>query len=91
MRSKTHGSRKAPEMLTVRPDVAWAMLGVSASTGWKLVRHREIGVVRYGPNLTLVPIASLQDFLERHAVAARAPVGDAQPLASAAVEEFVAP
>jgi hypothetical protein len=73
----------SPEVLAVRPDVAWRMIDVSASTGWKLVRIGEIAVVRYGPNLTLVPLTSLRDFLARHAIATR-PSEAGHPRAEAA-------
>jgi len=42
------------------------MLGVGASKFWQLVKNEEIEVIRLGPNLTLVPISSLHDFLARH-------------------------
>lgn len=56
----------APEVLAVRPPLAWQMLGICASTGWKWVREGKIKVARVGPNMTMVPVAELRDFLARY-------------------------
>jgi hypothetical protein len=61
-------SQTPPEVLVVRPPVAWNMLGIAASTGWKWVREGKIKVVRVGPNCTMVPVAELRDFIARHTV-----------------------
>lgn len=65
-----NAERRGPEPLSVRAPVARQMLGdVGESTFWGWVRRGEIEVVRIG-NVTLVPIAGLHDFLERHTVRA---------------------
>lgn len=56
-----------PEPLGVRPKVAWAMIGVSPSTGWNLVREGKLPVVRIG-HLTIIMIDALRDLLAQHTV-----------------------
>jgi hypothetical protein len=46
------------------------MLGdIGESTFWKLAKAGEFEVIRVGPNLTLVTVASLRDFLTRYTAA----------------------
>jgi hypothetical protein len=51
--------------------------GISESTLWKLVRHGELKVIRYGPRLTLFDVESLRAFLGRHSVSASRALSDA--------------
>ena len=69
-KSAARGRQQAPaspSVLTVRPRPAQAMLGVGSTKFWQLVKNGEIEVIRLGPNLTLVPVSGLHDFLARHA------------------------
>jgi hypothetical protein len=45
------------------------MLGISASSGWKVVRAGKLRTVRVGCNMTLIELAELRRFLAAHAVA----------------------
>jgi hypothetical protein len=64
---------EAPEVLAVRPPVAWRMLGIGPSTGWKLVKSGRLRVVRVGCNITMIEMAELRRFLAAHAVAPELP------------------
>jgi hypothetical protein len=69
------------EVLAVRPKAAMRMIGVGETFFWKAVRNGEIPVIRYSSRLTMVPIAGLHAFLERHATK---PAPDDPELPSAA-------
>lgn len=57
------------EPLVVRPKRARRILGdPSESTFWNWVRQGEFEIVRVGPNLTWVTVASLRAFIARHTV-----------------------
>ena len=48
-----------PERLTVRPAEAWAMLGISASYGWRLVQRGRLKTIKLGPATTLIEMSEL--------------------------------
>jgi len=56
-----------PEVLAVRPPEACRLLGVGPTTFWKWVKRGDIRPVRIGPNITMIPMAELRDFLKRNA------------------------
>jgi len=56
-----------PERLTVRPAEAWAMLGISASYGWRLVQRGRLKTIKLGPATTLIEMSELRAFLARNA------------------------
>lgn len=56
-----------PEVLAVRPPEACRLLGVGPTTFWKWVKRGDIRPVRVGPNITMIPMAELRDFLKRNA------------------------
>jgi len=58
-----------PEVLTLRPKDAARLLGIAESTIFKLLRAGEIEAVKPSPNMTLIPLASLRAFVERHRTA----------------------
>lgn len=47
---------------TVRPEAAFAMLGVGRSLGYNLIREGRLRAVRAGSKF-LVPITAIDDFL----------------------------
>ena len=59
-----------PEVLAVRPPEACRLLGVGPTTFWKWVKRGDIRPVRVGPNMTIIPMSELRDFLARNAAPA---------------------
>ena len=54
-------------VLAVRPSGACRPLGVGLTTFWKRVKHGDIRPARVDPNITMIPMHELRDFLEHNA------------------------
>jgi len=65
-RDRQQNTTQTVEPLAVRPREAMLMLGIKASSFFKLCKRGEIETIRVSRSMTLVPVASLRAFLARH-------------------------